>query len=243
MLLVATPARGQKGEADGDSEVVARHVEEARAAVKRDDYREAARHYLAAHAVTPQSLLLYNAAYSFARSGRLRRALEVARRAQSADLPNAKLTARNDARIEGWSAIVRARLRAERIGEMETTEPRRTDSNWGVRETTGTIGAAVGALALGGVVVLDAQIARDVEERREAKRSGDRATYDRVTDRIERKQLAGRVMTVAGGTILAGGGALLIWGLLDEPNAGAALRPTFHVSPNHEFGIGVRAAF
>jgi hypothetical protein len=240
MLVVAKPATGQT---DSESEAMARHVRKARAAVEADDYRTAARHFLAAHAVSRETILLYNAAYAFARVGRLRRAREVARRARDEELPNAELAARNAARIRGWSATLRGRSSAQRLAQTESAQPRRRESGWGVRETTGTIGAAIGAVALGGVLILDGQIDRRVERRERAGVEGRRREVDRLTTEIENRQIAGRVLTVAGGTLLAGGGTMLIWGLLDKPDSAAALRPGVRLSPGREVGIGVRLVF
>lgn len=240
LLVIATPAAGQS---NSESEAMARHVKKARAAVGRDDYRTAARHFLAAHAVSPQTILLYNASYAYARGGRLRRAVEVARRFRAEELPNAELSARHAARLGGWSATLRARSSAERVARMDPVRRRRKGSSWGFRETTGTIGAAVGALALGSVAVLDVQIARRVDERERAEAADRQRKVDRLTSQIENRQLAGRVLTVAGGAILAGGGAMLAWGLLDDSNPGSALRPNLRVGPGRAVGFGMQLAF
>lgn len=242
-LLIGGPTRGdaQDGEA---GQALQRHIQQAVSAVRAENFESAAEHYLAAHAISPRPLLLYNAAYALGRAGRLKRALDVSARASEEGLEENKAVARNRARRTGWSTALQARERAEEAKQTAEVRPpsgTRTAGRQSGPPTLEWLGAGTmvaGGGMLVGAALLDAQIGREAERLRAARREDDPEAWDRALTNIESLQDGGRILIVGGSALIAGGATLTLWGLLDGNGGDTALVPS--IGPDGSFAIQIR---
>jgi tetratricopeptide (TPR) repeat protein len=248
LLAFAQPVGAQSGE---DSAELSRHLQAATRAAKEGDYEEAGRQYLEAYAIEPRPILLYNAAYSLAQAGRLDRAVELGARASREDLSDPNLSARNEARLDGWSAIRRGRSVAEQADDQPATArgsgageraPGRRSGSGNEREAIGLVAITAGVGSLTGALLIDAELGKEVENLRDAKREDDAERYDRVKSRIDRRQRTGRALTIGGALALTAGTTFLLWGLLDSDDGSARLQPLPRISKD-SVGARIRWAF
>ena len=234
--LLGSPT-GSIAQEQQNPDALRRHIEQAVSAVKSRQFTDAAHHYLAAHAISPRPILLYNAAYALGRAGRLKRALDVSDRARESGLEGAESTTRNTARRHGWSMALTARERADRMTEIPSTAPAEPRSRSEAPPLewigAGTMVAGLGLFA--GAGLLDAQIGREADRLAEASREGDRAAYDRSLRNVENLQRGGRILLVGGGLLVAGGATMTLWGLLDEGEQRAQFAP--RVPPGGGVGL------
>jgi len=243
-VLFGAPAVGTAQENGGDEEALQHHIRRAVDAVKAERFERAADHYLDAHAISPQPILLYNAAYALGRAGRLKRALDVSERASEGGLDNPKASARNRARRTGWSTAMATRRRAEAASRTAgATGPRpdaapRQPAAPPAAEWLGAGTMVAGGGILVGAALLDAQIGREAGRLHEASERDDAEAYRRARENIDSLQRGGRILIVGGSTLIAGGATLVLWGLLGGDGGETALVPT--VAPDGSVSIQLR---
>lgn len=204
------------------------------AAFKAGNYKLAARHFLDAHALASDPVLLYNAAYALGRAGELEQACDVARRAAQAGLAGTKTRTRNDARLTAWAVAIAAakRTHAPSSGplqaqatshSLERSDAPETASGSDTLTWLGAGGVAVGAGLLGAAWVVDWRVDSKSGELVEARQQRDREAYDKTLADIETQQGIGRLLVYSGAALTLGGVAALVTpyftGTPDDPRA------------------------
>lgn len=228
-LCAGTQAHAQQQPENAEQQAVqfsTRAVE----AFKAGEYELAGRYFLDAHALSPDPVLLYNAAYAYGRAGDYERASDLARRAEAAGLADATTTTRNTARRTAWRAALRAQAIAAQP-EPESTPvvadiSAETD-DWS-HDPIFYTGLAVTSLGVGALVsalVVDGSVADQAAQLDEARADGDAAAEQQLLSDIEDDQQLGRILVYTGAGLAVGGAALVTWAVLDSDGS-ETVKPT-----------------
>lgn len=229
--IVNLPLEGNAQDASKEkSETQRRLVRDAVRAVKSKEFETAARRYEEAYELSPNPMLLYNAAYAYGRAGRLKLALDASRRVEETGLEEPNYATRNASRFQGWSVALRARRRAAAIDENPHGSAAGRPGSGGTfagdnEPAFDWIGGGAGAAGAGlliGALIVDRQIAEEKNRLDEAIEQRDRSAYDESLETIKSHQKRGQILFVAGAALVAGGATLLAYDLTrNSPGEGS----------------------
>lgn len=207
-----------------------RLIRDAVRAVKSEEFETAARHYEQAYELSPNPMLLYNAAYAYGRAGRLKSALDASRRVEESGLEEPNYATRNASRLQGWSVALGARRRAAAIDENPRGNAAGGPPSGGpfagdnepAFDWIGGGAAAAGAGLLVGALIVDRQIAEEKNRLEQAIDQRDRSAYEESLETIKSHQKRGQILFVAGAALVAGGATLLAYDLTrNSPEEGS----------------------
>ena len=236
-LLV--PAGGPAYAGDDISEIsgeAADRYKRGRQLYTEGDYEASARELRRAYDQAPYPLLLYNIALAEWRAGQLSRALETARRADEADLPES-VEDKNRAMIRGLETRLTAADVADQIPEPTSTAdppqdpapPPEPDRGLGAAGWTGIGLSTLGVAALGGALWVDRRMARTFDDYRRAARE-DRAEYERLNQQLKRDKRFGLGLLGVGVATAGVGAILLVTDLAASPERRAETRSSWRVT-------------
>lgn len=247
-LMLAGPQYGAAQDSPQES-AVEEHYRRGQELYREQKYDRAASELRKAYALRPLPMLQYNIALAEWRAGRLDVALEAAKKARAADLPD-KVRLKLDARIVAIERALTARELAGRVAELPVADaPRTTPAGPDGASKLSTLGWVGTTLAVAGVGLgagawyVDAQLADDDDAFEAAARQGDRTEYNRRLAELEDRQTVGRALAVGGLALGAAGVTMIVWDLTDTPEAAS---PTMSLSASPADGgarVGLRLWF
>ena len=202
------------------------------AAYQIGDYEVAVNAFLASWSMYEDPRLLYNLSLAYWKLGKLDQAIATATRVIDADVEQ-DVRVRSHARRAAFETIVLAQAAATEVRsvpdrevlEVEESSPTRAGAWTWLPWTT----AAVTLGAIGGVAIVDRQIAATATEMEQAEADNEQTAAFARHAEIERRQLVGRVLLA---TVAVGATATVVLFLIrPRPNATDRTQVAFGLGP------------
>jgi tetratricopeptide (TPR) repeat protein len=184
--------------------------------------------FKAADAIAPNAMITYNISLVHVRLGNLDDALAAAQRANQGKLPR-KARTQNDARIVALRRVLTSQQMtgsiAKRTKRSDSARPVQpiapvAKSSFGAVGWTGVSVAIIGAGSLVASGVIESSLGGDIDAYRQAAGDRDAARHEDLEASINSKQTYGQALLFGGAGLLAVGGGMVIYELLEAPDSG-----------------------
>ena len=200
------------------------HFEKGAEWYTRGDYSKAIVEFLKGNSISPNAMFLYNISLCYGKLNNLENAIQAGEKAIRLGL-QPSVVPRNQARIGGFSSIIKAKriaddviekkeaaraeaeraqseaLRLEknaRIGETNQRRDSGADSSFGALGWTGVAVGTVGLGLLGAALVIDQQVDDDLLRYQQAAEDADQQLYSELRSSIQNDQFLGKIFLTSG---------------------------------------------
>ena len=247
--FVGSPATAQAQESK--AEKAKKYYRKGIKAFHGEEYGMAITYLKRANSISPSGTLMYNISLVYSKMGKPQQALDFAEKARSeGDLPE-DTSVKNNARIVGYTAALKAREmtpeKTETSDAQASAGSKQTDSS-SDQETEGTapptqpppsggsdthtlrwIGLSAGLAGLGlagGGIAVGASVSGKIDDKKAAERNGDFETAGNLHDEIDSQQTLGQILLFSGVGLAVGGTTLFIIDAATSSSGGRAVNVT-----------------